>query len=86
MSDITAQLSSDLLITTSITSENNVYVSAVGIQGASAVLGADTSIGSFADVSAVSPVNGSLLIYKTGTSKWTASTTLDAQNMEGGEF
>jgi hypothetical protein len=38
------------------------------------------------DVDALNPVNGSLLIFKTTTNKWTASTTLDAQNMEGGEF
>jgi hypothetical protein len=30
--------------------------------------------------------DGSLLIYKNTTSKWTASTMLDKQNMEGGEF
>ena len=30
--------------------------------------------------------NGSILVYKANTSKWTATTTLDAQNMEGGEF
>lgn len=30
--------------------------------------------------------NGSLLVYRTTTNKWTATTTLDAQNMEGGEF
>ena len=30
--------------------------------------------------------NGSVLVYKTTTNKWTATTTLDAQNMEGGEF
>jgi len=76
---------SDITATVDITS-NDVVVTAVGIQGSSAVLGPDTSIGSFADVDSVNPVNGSLLIYKTGTSKWTASTLLDAQNMEGGEF
>ena len=86
MSDITAQIGTDTLITTSITSQNSVYVSAVGIQGASAVLGPDTTISSFADVNSVNPANGSLLVYKTGTSKWTATTLLDAQNMEGGEF
>jgi hypothetical protein len=31
-------------------------------------------------------VNGSILVYKTTTNKWTSTTTLDAQNMEGGEF
>ena len=30
--------------------------------------------------------DGSVLVYRTTTNKWTASTTLDAQNMEGGEF
>jgi hypothetical protein len=38
------------------------------------------------DVTTNGKVNGSILIYKTNTNKWTASTTLDAQNMEGGEF
>jgi hypothetical protein len=31
-------------------------------------------------------VNGSILVYRTTTNKWTSTTTLDAQNMEGGEF
>lgn len=30
--------------------------------------------------------NGSVLVYKTATNKWVATTTLDLQNMEGGEF
>lgn len=30
--------------------------------------------------------NGSILIFRAATQKWTSSTTLDAQNMEGGEF
>jgi len=38
------------------------------------------------DVTTNGKVNGSILVYKTSTNKWTASTTLDAQNMEGGEF
>ena len=31
-------------------------------------------------------VNGSILVYKTTTNMWTSTTTLDAQNMEAGEF
>jgi hypothetical protein len=38
------------------------------------------------DVDLQSLTNGSILIYKNNTAKWTASTNLDAQNMEGGEF
>jgi len=76
---------SDIIATVDITS-NQVTVSAVGIQGSSAVLGPDSTLNSIGNVDTSTLVNGSLLIYKTGTSKWTASTTLDAQNMEGGEF
>lgn len=38
------------------------------------------------DVTTNGKQNGSVLVYRTTTSKWTATTTLDAQNMEGGEF
>jgi hypothetical protein len=38
------------------------------------------------DVDSTSLTDGSLLVYKTTTNKWTASTTLEAQTMEGGFF
>lgn len=38
------------------------------------------------DVDTTTLVNGSVLVYKTTTSKWTSTTTLDAQNMDGGFF
>lgn len=38
------------------------------------------------DVTTNGKVNGSVLVYRTTTNRWTASTTLDAQNLEGGEF
>lgn len=38
------------------------------------------------DLTTNGKVNGSVLVYKTTTNKWTSTTTLDAQNMEGGEF
>lgn len=38
------------------------------------------------DVTTHGKNNGSVLVYRTTTNKWTATTTLDAQNMEGGEF
>ena len=38
------------------------------------------------DVTTNGKLNGSLLVYRTTTNKWTSTTTLDAQNMEGGEF
>lgn len=30
--------------------------------------------------------NGSVLVYASATEKWTSTTTLSAQNLEGGEF
>ena len=36
------------------------------------------------DVTTNGKVTGSILIYRATTQKWTASTTLDAQNREGG--
>ena len=46
------------------------------------------SISNIADVDVTTngKVNGSVLVYKTTTNKWTASTTLDAQNLEGGAY
>ena len=38
------------------------------------------------DVTTNGKLNGSILVYRTITNKWTSTTTLDAQNMEGGEF
>ena len=58
-------------------------VTAVGIQGLSA--GA-TGIEGLINVNTSVKTNGSVLVYKAATSMWTSTTTLDAQNMEGGEF
>jgi hypothetical protein len=38
------------------------------------------------DTSSYGKLNGSVLVFRTTTNKWTSTTTLDAQNMEGGEF
>lgn len=46
------------------------------------------SLDSVADVDTTTngKINGSILVYRTTTNRWTSTTTLDAQNMEGGEF
>jgi hypothetical protein len=44
------------------------------------------SLSTVGDVDTAELVNGSVLVYKTTTNKWTSTTTLEAQNMEGGEF
>ena len=59
-------------------------VVAVGIQG---LPGASaSSIQHLSDVDVTTLINGSVLVYKTSTNKWTSTTTLDAQNMDAGEF
>lgn len=43
-------------------------------------------LGDVGDVDTTNLVNGSVLVYRASTNKWTSTTTLDLQNMEGGEF
>ena len=63
--------------------EENITVPAVGIQGLSA---SDMSLANMSDVDATNLENGSVLVYKTNTNKWTSTRLLDQQFMEGGEF
>ena len=44
------------------------------------------SLSAIGNVDTTTLNNGAILVYKTNTSMWTSTTTLDAQNMEGGEF
>ena len=44
------------------------------------------SITDIANVDTTILNNGSVLVYRTTTNKWTSTSTLDGQNMEGGEF
>jgi hypothetical protein len=83
MSDITATVLTSSNINAQIDVASIPTVQAVGIQGLSAT---QTGMAGIADVDVAGVTNGSVLVYKTITNKWTASTTLDAQNMEGGEF
>jgi len=38
------------------------------------------------DITTNGLIAGSILVYKTATNKWTSTTLLNEQNMEGGEF
>jgi len=38
------------------------------------------------DITTNGLISGSILVYKTATNKWTSTTLLNEQNMEGGEF
>lgn len=57
-------------------------VISVGIQGPA---GPNVLSGA-ADVDVTDLREGSVLVYNATVQKWASTTTLDAQNMEGGEF
>lgn len=72
-SEITATVSPDTLISTSSNLTNPAIVESID------------NIGDV-DTSTEGKRHGSILVFRTTTNKWTSTTTLDAQNMEGGEF
>ena len=58
---------------------------------ASTNLAGSTTVQSISDIGDVDTstngkTDGSILVYKAITNMWTSTKTLDAQNMEGGEF
>ena len=83
MSDTIAIVTPDQALSVAV-SEGVVTLSSSNIANPAVV----ESLSNIADVDMTTngKINGSILVYKTTTNKWTASTTLDAQNMEGGEF
>ena len=80
MADTTATITDEEIITATVYS--GTTLSTTDIQP-NAVLQSLTDVG---DVDTTTKLDGSILVYKTITNKWTSTTTLDAQNMEGGEF
>jgi hypothetical protein len=72
MSEITVTIEEQNLVAVSTTLSNPAFVDSLDN-----VADVDTSAGK---------QNGSVLVYKTNTNKWTATKTLDLQNLEGGEF
>jgi hypothetical protein len=63
--------------------EENISVPQIGIQGLSA---SNAKLEQIQNVDASDMNEGSVLVYRVVTNKWTSTTTLDAQNMEGGHY
>jgi hypothetical protein len=82
MSDIIATIDETQLFVT--TSQTQLTTASTSTANPTVV----ESLDSVADVDTTSngKLNGSILVYRTTTNRWTSTTTLDAQNMEGGEF
>jgi HKD family nuclease len=83
MTDTFVVVEPDNALTVAVT-ENTFVVSSSNLSNPAVVESIDFI--SDVDVSTNGKLNGSVLVYKTTTNKWTSTTTLDAQNMEGGEF
>lgn len=84
MADITAVVSPDEALTVAVS--EGTYVLTAGSNLANPAVMESISDIADVDVTTYGKTNGSILVYKTTTNKWTSTTTLDAQNMEGGEF
>ncbi|NBP55193.1 hypothetical protein EBU71_01405 [bacterium] len=70
---------------TQSSTESNTTITTIGIQGTS---GALVPLSENAEVDVISEglQNGSVLVYKTATSKWTSTKNLNLQNVDSGEF
>jgi len=82
MSEITAVVSPDEALTVAVSEGTFVLNTSSNLANPAVV----ESLSNVADVDTTTKLNGSVLVYRTTTNKWTSTTTLDAQNMEGGEF
>jgi hypothetical protein len=82
MAEITAVVTPDEALTVAVSEGTYVLNSSTNLANPAVV----ESISNIADVDTTTKINGSVLVFKTTTNKWTSTTDLDAQNMEGGFF
>ena len=74
-------MADDIYVT--VEGEQSTTVTTVGEQGLSGSAGVMENI---TNLDATAKENGSVLVYKTFTSKWTATRLLEDQEMNGGHF
>jgi hypothetical protein len=84
MADVIAVVSPDEALTVAVSEGTYVLNTTSDLSNPAVV----ESISNIADVDVTTngKVNGSVLVYKTTTSKWTATTVLDAQDVTGGQY
>jgi len=82
MAEITAVVEPDEALTVAVSEGTYVLNTSTNLANPAVV----ESISSITDVDTTTKINGSVLVFRTTTNKWTSTTTLDAQNMEGGFF
>jgi hypothetical protein len=82
MADITAVVEPDEALTVAVSEGTYVLNTSTNLANPAVV----ESISNIADVDTTTKINGSVLVYKTTTNKWTATTVLDAQDVTGGQY
>ncbi len=84
MADTIATIS-DENTTITISSEQG-FITVAGVDNTISV--ASTSLANATDIDTTTNglTNGSVLVYKTATSKWVATTTLEETNITGGQY
>jgi hypothetical protein len=66
----------------SVNTQGTTEVISAGIQGPPG----PSNISTASDVDVTNLENGSVLVYKSSALKWTATRTLEQQNLEGGHY
>ena len=84
MADIIAVVEPDEALTVAVSEGTYVLNTSTNLSNPS-IVESLSNVGDV-DVTTNGTVNGSVLVYKTTTNKWTSTTVLDAQDMEAGEF
>jgi len=82
MADIIAVVDENQLFVT--TSESQLVTAATDTAAPSVVESLD-AVGDI-DINTNGKINGSVLVYRTTTNKWTSTTILDAQDVTGGQY
>lgn len=84
MSEITAVVSPDEALTIAVSEGTYVLNTSTNLANPATV----ESLGDVAnvDITTNGQVNGSVLVYKTTTNKWTSTTILDGQDVTGGQY
>jgi hypothetical protein len=82
MADIIAVVEPDEALTVAVSEGTYVLNTSTNLANPAVV----ESISNIADVDTTTKINGSVLVYKTTTNKWTATTVLDAQDVTGGQY
>ena len=74
-------MADDIYVT--VQSEDSTTITTVGETG---LTGASGVLSDITDIDTTAKTNGSVLVYKATTAKWTATTILENQDMEGGYY